>query len=73
MNAVVSGTMAGQTAAKAIKEDDMTILQRYHSQWSELLGNFLKRAALQRQIMDQKWTDQPNEFNNVIRQTWMGF
>lgn len=73
MNAMVSGMLAGQTAARAIKEDDLTILQQYHRQWSDLLGNFLNRAALQRYIMDQKWSDQPNAFNKLMRQTWIGF
>ena len=73
MNAMVSGLIAGRTAARAIKEDDLTILQQYHWQWSDLLGNFLKRAARQRQIMDQKWSEQPAEFNKLMRQTWIGF
>lgn len=73
MNAVVSGMIAGQTAARAIKEDDITILKGYHSQWSDFMGNFLNRAAKKRQIMDQKWSDCPNEFSNLMRQTWIGF
>jgi flavin-dependent dehydrogenase len=72
MNALVSGMMAGETAARAVQNRDLNILNEYQAQWTPLLGGFLQRAFDNRQIMDREWTLQPAEFKDMAKRTWIG-
>ncbi|HEX3011201.1 MAG TPA: NAD(P)/FAD-dependent oxidoreductase [Syntrophomonadaceae bacterium] len=73
MNAIVSGIIAGDTAVEAIQSKDMKILQSYQDKWNDLLGNFLNKAAVQRRMMSESWSDQTDEFTTLMKKTWIGF
>ncbi len=67
--AVSTGRMAGKWAAKAIKANDVEILQQYDHEWRDLLGDTLGRAHAKRQIMEREW----DRFHQVIKSCWIGF
>jgi geranylgeranyl reductase family protein len=73
MNAIVSGQMAGETAARAVKNDDLTLLSEYPRQWKSFLGRHLEQAARQKKDLDENWTSDAREFEILIRRNWIGF
>jgi len=73
MNAIVSGQIAGETAAKAIMHQDLQRLSEYPRRWSELLGRFMERGTQQRLEMDRDWTADPSGFDKLIKRTWISF
>jgi digeranylgeranylglycerophospholipid reductase len=73
MNAIVTGQMAGETAAKAVRSHDLELLSLYPQQCHSYLGRFLTRATQQRQDMDNNWTDDREQFAELIRRTWLSF
>lgn len=73
MNAIVTGKMAGETAAQAINKNDLNLLSQYPPQWQSFLGRFLNRATEQRIEMDKNWTYDPEQFEDLIRRTWISF
>ena len=73
MNAIVTGRMAGETAAQAVIKHDLSLLTNYPPQWQSFLGRYLKKATEQKNEMDQNWTNHPEQFEDLIRRTWIGF
>jgi flavin-dependent dehydrogenase len=73
MNAIVTGQMAGETAALAIMKNDLDLLSQYPSQWESFLGRYLNKATEQKKEMDQNWTYYPDKFAELIKKTWIGF
>ena len=73
MNAIVTGEMAGEWAAQAVLNQDMELLANYPQQWQSFLGRFLDRATRQRQDMDTNWTHNGEQFEELIRRTWISF
>jgi len=73
MSAIVSGELAGQAAAKAILQRDISRLAEYPGQWRSLLGRYLEKAARQREECDRNWTCHPERFANLIKRTWLSF
>jgi geranylgeranyl reductase family protein len=69
--AIVCGKIAGETAAKAIKAEDLSILCEYEKRWKNLFGNSLKRAIEKRKLLDNHWNEE--ELNNILRKTWVAF
>jgi geranylgeranyl reductase family len=73
MNAVVTGQLAGELAAQAVLDNDLSLLADYPEQWQAFLGRFLGRATRQRNDMDTNWTSNEEQFEKLIRRTWIGF
>ncbi|MEQ8200426.1 MAG: NAD(P)/FAD-dependent oxidoreductase [Syntrophomonadaceae bacterium] len=73
MNAIVSGQIAGQTAAQAIEQNDLKVLSQYPQRWQEVLGRFLDRGVQQRLKMDRGWTEDRAGFERLIKRTWISF
>ena len=73
MNAIVAGRMAGETAAQAVINNDLSLLTNYPPQWQSFLGRYLKKATEQKIEMDQNWTNHPQQFEDLIRHTWISF
>lgn len=73
MNAIVTGQMAGKIAAQAVIKNDLKLLSTYPSQWQSFLGRYLNKAAAQKTEMDRNWTNHPEQFNDLIRRTWISF
>jgi len=72
MNAIVAGNIAGETAARAVRQKDLTWLERYPAQWQAVIGGYLERGLEQRRDMERNWTCHKKEFEDLIRRTWMG-
>lgn len=73
MNAMVAGKIAGETASKAITNDNLSLLAEYEQQWKAFLGRFLERAVRQREDMDLTWSFDSQKFEDMIRRTWISF
>lgn len=73
MNAIVTGKMAGETAANAVNANDMRCLDLYVDKWQLFLGRFLNRAVRQKQDMDRNWTYDQQKFEELIKRTWISF
>jgi len=73
MNAMVTGEMAGEWAAQAVLKHDLGLLSHYPQQWQSFLGRFLDKATRQRSDMDTNWTDNAEQFEELIRRTWISF
>jgi len=73
MNAIVTGEMAGEWAAQAVVKNDLGLLSHYPQQWQSFLGRFLDRAIQQRNDMDTNWTDNAEQFEELVRRTWISF
>lgn len=73
MNAIVTGTAAGELAAEAVLENNTELLSDYSRRWQSFLGRYLDRATRQRQDMDANWTNNPDDFARLIRRTWISF
>jgi len=67
--AVTCGRMAGEWAARAAAADDVRLLQGYETEWRELLGETLERAAAKRRRMESGW----ERFDEIIRSCWVAF
>jgi digeranylgeranylglycerophospholipid reductase len=67
--AVSAGRMAGRWAARAIRDDDLTLLQKYDEEWQDLLGDTLQRAAERRHLMENNWAD----FDKIIKTCWVAY
>jgi len=71
--AVVSGTLAGNAAAQAIKSDDLAALDEYEREWSAFMGGPLRHALNKRRYLDRHWSDDHAVLSGVIRETWIAF
>lgn len=72
MTAIVTGEIAGKCAAQAVVNHDAGLLAQYPEQWKSLLGGFLDRAARKRKDMDNHWTAHREQFEALIKRTWIG-
>jgi geranylgeranyl reductase family protein len=68
-SAVMCGKMAGQWAARAVREKDLGWLQHYEDEWRDLFGETLKRASRRRRFMEANWA----RFNEIIRSSWIAY
>lgn len=73
MNAIVTGRLAGETAAQAVIENNLNILLQYPQKWQSFLGRYLDKATRQRNEMDCKWTYNTRQFEDLIRHNWISF
>jgi flavin-dependent dehydrogenase len=71
--AVVSGTLAGQAAAKAIKSSDLAALDWYEQEWLAFMDGPLRHALTKRRYLDERWSDDAASLSSVVRETWVAF
>ncbi len=68
-SAVACGRMAGRWAARAARERDLSLLQRYEDEWRDLFGETLDRAVRRRRFMESNW----GRFDGIIRSCWIAY
>ncbi len=71
--AVVSGTLAGQAAARVVKSDDLTALAEYEREWNAFMAGPLRHALTKRRHLDARWSDDAAALSDVVRETWVAF
>ena len=67
--AVTAGRMAGEWAARAIREKDFRLLLRYEEEWRDFYADTHQRAFRRRQILESEW----ERLDQVIRRCWVAF
>ncbi len=72
-NACLCGHMAGQAAARAALEGDLTLLEGYEQEWRDFLGAVLAHAAAKRHSLNECWSDDPRSLSEALRQSWVAF
>ncbi len=70
-NALISGEMAGKTAAEAVHQGKIEPLKYYEQELVEHLGHTLKHAVRQRKNMIAQWDTR--DFSDNIRHNWIAF
>lgn len=73
MSAMSCGELAGQVAAKAILQDDLSLLADYPRDWKRMIGGFLKKATAHRLEIVRNWKSNPEEFTSLIKRIWVSF
>lgn len=68
-SAVTCGKMAGHWAARAVRENDVRLLQRYEDEWRNLFGETLERACRRRRFMEANWV----HFDEIIKHCWIAY
>jgi digeranylgeranylglycerophospholipid reductase len=68
-SAVMCGRMAGQWAARAVREQDHSLLAHYEDEWRDLFGESLDRASHRRRFMEAHWA----RFNEIIKSSWIAY
>ncbi len=66
---VFGGKMAGKWAARAVHENDITMLNQYDDEWQDLMSDTLDRAYQRRQYMETHWDD----FQTTVQKCWVAF
>lgn len=67
MAAVACGEMAGRAAARAVTEDEPSLLREYEEEWRDLLGGFLGRALSGRRAL---LAASAEDYPEALRQAW---
>ena len=67
--ACVCGRMAGEWAAYAALDQDLTLLEEYETEWRELFEESLTRAWSRRRAMETDW----DSFETIIPSCWVAF
>jgi digeranylgeranylglycerophospholipid reductase len=70
-NALVSGEMAGEAAAEAVRCGDLRPLLAYEQELIRLLGHSLNQGVRKRKAMIARW-NRP-DFSETIRPNWIAF
>lgn len=70
-NALISGEMAGEAAAEAVRRGDLRPLKHYEHELTSLLGYSLNLGVRKRKAMTAHW-NRP-DFSETIRQNWIAF
>ena len=65
--AIITGNIAGEVAARTIKGKDS--IESYSYRWQELFGQELRRAKIKRRFMEAHWDD----FESTIKKCWVAF
>ncbi|MDY7076035.1 MAG: NAD(P)/FAD-dependent oxidoreductase, partial [Chloroflexota bacterium] len=71
--AVVSGTLAGNAAARAIESDDLAALSDYEREWTAFMGGPLRHALTKRRYLDEHWSDDVVALSDIVREGWIAF
>ncbi|RJR52281.1 MAG: NAD(P)/FAD-dependent oxidoreductase [Desulfobacteraceae bacterium] len=67
--AVTAGNMAGRWAAKAVRENDPSLLAGYEEEWRDLFEETHQRAFRRRLLLEREW----ERLDQVIRKCWVAF
>lgn len=67
--AVTAGRMAGEWAAKAIAEKDLSLLHGYEEEWRDLFGETHERGFQRRLLMEKEW----ERLEEVLPACWVAF
>ena len=67
--AVICGKMAGEAAAKAVREGDLGRLLRYENEWRRLFGRSLEDARRRREHLEKHWD--LDDLDDVVRRSWV--
>jgi digeranylgeranylglycerophospholipid reductase len=70
-NALISGELAGEAAARAAIRRESGPLKQYRDELQNLLGPSLARAAAKRQRMIRDWNH--TDFAELIKKNWIAF
>lgn len=70
-NALISGEMAGEAAAEAVRKGDLRALQDYAQELSRHLGRSLNHGVRKRKAMIAQWNTP--DFLATIRPNWIAF
>ncbi len=70
-NALISGEMAGEAAAEAVRRRNLQPLQNYEQELVEHLGHSINHAARKRKEMIAQWNK--GHFSENIRHNWIAF
>jgi geranylgeranyl reductase family protein len=73
LSAVVSGTLAGQAAAAAIRESNLAALEQYDAEWSAHMAGPLRHALAKRRTLDAQWTSDADSLTEAVRENWIAF
>lgn len=71
--AVVSGALAGQAAAAAVRSGELTALDGYEGEWTPFMGGSLRHALRKRRTLDERWSNDRAALSDVIRENWIAF
>jgi digeranylgeranylglycerophospholipid reductase len=67
--AVICGRMAGRWAARAARENDLSLLEHYEAEWRDLFEETLSRAHRKRQLLESRWS----ELQAIVRSCWVAY
>lgn len=70
-NALISGEMAGEAAAEAVRKGDLQPLKDYERELKGLLGHSLNHGVRKRKAMMAGWLNP--DFSETIRPNWIAF
>jgi len=73
LNAVLAGEMAGRIAAQSVARGDLRYLENYEIEWQETFGKSLSHGAFKREFLEKHWNKAGVNFEDLIRETWVGF
>ena len=68
--AVATGRMAGECAARAALEGDASAPAAYDDEWRDLFGDWLARSAAARRRLESDWD--ARDLGDVVREAWPG-
>lgn len=71
--AVISGLLAGEAAARAIRTRDLAALDGYQQEWAPTMGGPMRHALAVRRELDAHWSDDPAALSARLRETWIAF
>ncbi len=73
LNAVIGGEIAGRVASESVANGDLQYLKNYEIEWQEVFGKSLSYAAYKREFLEKNWNKRGDDFEGLIRKTWVGF
>ena len=68
-SAVTCGALAGNQAAEALNQADLSLLGGYEVIWRDLLGATLGRAHERRKILESQWS----RLDEIVKYCWVAF
>lgn len=71
--AVISGRLAGVTAAEAVQAGNLTPLTAYERRCREILGPAIERGLAARRRLAEGWSDDAAALERLLRANWIGF
>ncbi|MEE8399412.1 MAG: NAD(P)/FAD-dependent oxidoreductase [Desulfobacterales bacterium] len=68
-SAITCGRFAGKAAARAVLQQDLSLLETYDTAWQDFFGDTLNRAFQRRQYMEEEWA----RFSEIIKSCWISY